>query len=215
MIVTAPEIAVIKLMPDIAASRPGETTRFVAAAFTAQGDSVPGPLTYDATCGTVTAAGIFTAPQGTSGSCLVTASAAGKSATTEVVLLTNVPGQGVPFGIYDFWTTPTKTQSSGLAALAASHDYMLPGEMVSHISAARAQGIHVVLAMTGASHDRYKTAGVFDMAKWRAAMDGYNTPSIQSAVADAVADGTIIGNSVMDEPQQSGTDGKAWGPEGP
>jgi hypothetical protein len=29
-----------------------------------------------------------------------------------------------------------------------------------------------------------------------------------------VADGTVIGNSVMDEPQQSGTDSKDWGPPG-
>jgi hypothetical protein len=40
-------------------------------------------------------------------------------------------------------------------------------------------------------------------------MDGFNTPAIRDAVAAAVADGTIIGESVMDEPQQSAGDSKS------
>jgi chitodextrinase len=75
-----------------------------------------------------------------------------------------------------------------------------------------------VLAMTGGGHTLYKTDGVFDEAKWRGAMDRFNTPSIRTAVADGVADGTIIGNSVMDEPQQddhnSEPRGQSWGPSG-
>ncbi len=214
VIVSGTQIARVSLLPDIAASRSGETTRFVASAWNTLGETVPGSFTYEATCGTVTAAGVFTAPQGVAGSCFVTASVEGKSATTEVVLLTNIPGQGIPFGISDLWISPTSMQSLGVATFTSSHDYILPNEFVSHISAARARGIHVLLSLTGGSHDRYKTAGVFDMGKWRATMDTYNTAAIRSAVADAVADGTIIGNTVMDEPQQSGTDSKAWGPEG-
>ena len=67
--------------------------------------------------------------------------------------------------------------------------------------------------MTGGGHDQYKTDGVFDYSKWKAKMDSYNTPAIRAAVAAAVADGVIIGNSVMDEPaNQTPTNG--WGPEG-
>lgn len=44
-------------------------------------------------------------------------------------------------------------------------------------------------------------------------MDAYDTPAIRSAVAQAVADGTILGNSVMDEPQHYRGD-KSWGPKG-
>ena len=54
------------------------------------------------------------------------------------------------------------------------------------------------------------TDGKFDLAKWRARMDTYNTPAIKQAVAAAVADGTIIGNSVMDEPHNE-TVAAGWG----
>lgn len=212
--ITAAPIDRVKLLPDITASRPGETTRFVASARNAAGDSLSDPVTYETTCGTVSGAGVFTAPQGSSGSCLVMASAGDKADTTEVVLLSSNSDHGVPFGVYDLWTSGTQTRTSGVAAYTSSHDYVAPGEMASHITTARAKGVHVVLAMTGGSHDRYKTAGVFDLAKWQAAVNAYNTPAIRDAIAAGVADGTILGNSVMDEPQQSGTDGKAWGPEG-
>jgi hypothetical protein len=211
-------IARVTLLPDIAASRPGQTTKFVATVWNTAGDSVPEPATYETTCGTITGAGVFTAPLNGTGACLVTASVDGKADTTEVVLLTNSPDRGVPFGIYDLWASGTTTRTSGVAAYTSSHDYVAPGDLVSHIAEARVGGIHVLMAMTGGSHDRYKTAGVFDLAKWQGAMDAYNTPSIQDAVAEGVADGTVIGNAVMDEPQQSdrasADPSKSWGPAG-
>jgi plastocyanin len=214
VVISAAPIARVVLLPDIAASRPGETSRFAASVLNTLGQGVPEPVTYEATCGAVTSAGVFTAPLGESGPCLVTASSGEKADTTEVVLLTNTLGQGIPFGLHDLWTTGTRTQSSGIAAYSASHDLPVPGELVSHIAAARARGIRLVLVMTGGAHNRYKTDGVFDQAKWEAAMNAFDTPAIRDAVAAGVADGTIIGNSVMDEPQQSGTDAKDWGPPG-
>jgi hypothetical protein len=206
-------IARVTLRPDIAASRTGETTRFTAAVWNTLDEQVAEPVEYEATCGSVTGAGVFTAPGGP-GTCLVTASAGGRSASVEVVVLRSSLDQGIPFGSYDLWTSATKTQTTGGSPFTGSHDYVLPGEMVNHIALARAKGMSIVLAMTGGSHDRYKTNGVFDEAKWRAAVDGYGTPAIRAAIADGVADGTIIGNSVMDEPQQSGTGSKSWGPAG-
>ncbi len=212
--VAAAPIARVTLRPDIAASRAGETTWFTATVWNTLDEPVPEPVNYESTCGAVTSAAVFTAPQDGTGSCLVTATSGEEADTTEVVVLRNTLDQGIPFGSYDLWTSATKTQTSGGSAFTSSHDYVFPGEMVNHIALARAKGMSIVLAMTGGSHDRYKTDGVFDEAKWRAAMDGYNTPTIQAAVADGVADGTIIGNSVMDEPQQSGTTVKDWGPPG-
>lgn len=214
VVISAAPIAQVVLQPDIAASRPGETSRFAASVLNTLGQSVPEPVTYGATCGAVTSVGVFTAPQGESGPCLVTASAGEKADTTEVVLLTNTLGQGIPFGLHNLWTEATRTQSSGIAAYTASHDYPAPSELVAHIAAARARGIRLVLVMTGGAHNRYKTDGVFDQAKWEAAMNAFDTPAIRDAVAAGVADRTIIGNSVMDEPQQSGTDAKDWGPPG-
>ena len=213
--VSAAPVGRVQLLPDIAASRPGETTRFVASVFNDLGTPVSEPVTYATTCGTVSGTGVFNGPLGgASGSCIVTAAAGEIADTTEVVLLPDVPGQGVPFGVNDFWVNATTTRSSGAAAFTASREFFPASEMVGHIQAARAKGVHLVLVMTGASHDRYKTNGVFDQAKWQAAMETFNTQAIRDAVAEGVADGTIIGNSVMDEPQQSGTTTKDWGPPG-
>ena len=87
--------------------------------------------------------------------------------------------------------------------------------ILTRIDAARAKGLKLVLAMTGGSPDRYTTDGRFDLEKWKhgnplfagAGMDGYDTNPIKTAVAQAVADGIILGNSVMDEPSRSAS----WG----
>jgi hypothetical protein len=90
-----------------------------------------------------------------------------------------------------------------------------PSNIVSRLGAARAVKAGLMLNMTGGNHEKYMTDGVFDYAKWKAAMDAYNTPTIRQAIAAAVADGTIVGNSVMDEPHVHGTgDGNTWGPAG-
>lgn len=214
--VTAAGIDHVTLKPSVAASRPGETTKFVATVWNTSGDSVNEPVTFDATCGSVTGAGVYTAPSN-SASCVVTASAGGKSASTEVIRLKNDLGRGTPFGIYDLWKAGAVLQPSGIATFTSSQGFVAASDLVNQISTARARGIRVMLAMTGGSHDRYKTNGVFDMAKWKSAMDAFNTPAIRAAVADGVADGTVLGNSVMDEPQQHGNspDGsKTWGPSG-
>ncbi len=207
-------IARVTLRPEAATvSRVNETTRFTATVWNTLDAQVSDPVTYQTTCGAVTGAGVFTAPADPA-SCLVTATSGDKADTTEVLTLRTSLDMGIPFGSYDLWPTATKTQTTGGGFFTSSHDYVAPGEMVTHIALARAKGLSIVLAMTGGAHDRYKTGGVFDEAKWRAALDAYKTPAIQTAIADGVADGTILGNSVMDEPQQSGTTDKDWGPPG-
>ena len=207
-------IARVTLRPGAATvSRVNETTRFTAAVWNTLDAQVSEPITYQTSCGAVTGAGVFTAPADPA-SCLVTAASGDKADTTEVLTIRTSLDVGIPFGSYDLWPTATKTQTTGGGFFTSSHDYVAPGEMVIHIALARAKGLSIVLAMTGGAHDRYKTGGVFDEGKWRSAMDAYNTPAIQTAIADGVADGTILGNSVMDEPQQSGTTDKDWGPPG-
>jgi hypothetical protein len=211
--VTPPSLDRVVLLPDVAASRPGAVTRFSATALNTLGETVAEPITYSASCGTVTGAGVYTAPDPGAGVCEVIAAAGDKADTTEVALLVTGAGRGRAFGLFGLWTTATAV-GSGTAPYTASHDNIMPADLVPHINAARSKGIRLMLSMTGGSHDNYKTNGVFDEGKWRAAMDAFNTSANRDAVAAAVADGTIIGNSVMDEPQQSGTDSKAWGPKG-
>jgi len=211
VVITAAPLGRVVLVPKIAASRPGETTRFVASVFDAAGNPLSDPVSYAASCGTVSGTGVFNAPQGEPGPCVVTATAGAVADTTEVVMLRS---EGIPLGINDLWSTATTTRTTGSAPLTASREFFPASEMVTHIQAARSKGIRLLLVMTGGSHDKYKTDGVFDQAKWQAAMDKFDTQAIRDAVAAGVADGTIIGNSVMDEPQQSGTTVKDWGPPG-
>jgi hypothetical protein len=84
--------------------------------------------------------------------------------------------------------------------------------------------MRLVLAMTGGPHTELKRGcclslinGVvqFDRRKWDAVMAKFNTATIRNAVAQAVADGTVIGATVMDEPETSGHGNKnTWGPPG-
>jgi PKD repeat protein len=218
VVISAAPLARVGLLPELAASRANATTRFTASMWNTSGEIATGTPAYGSTCGTISADGVFTAPSTTDGSCMVTATAEGKSDTTEMRLLRDSPTMGIPFGIFNLWASGTATQTSGVAPFTASHDGVLSSNVVARIGAARSQGIRLVLAMTGGDHELYKTNGVFDMAKWQAAMDKFNTATIRSAVADGVADGTIVGNSVMDEPQQAdqGTvyRPKSWGPAG-
>jgi len=130
--------------------------------------------------------------------------------------------RGIPFGPYNLfggggagthsWDTPLVT-----APFTMGTDLISPEGLERRLTAARVRGIRQVIQMTGGSHARYKTDGVFDMEEWRGAMDRYNTPAIKAAVARGVEDGSIIGNSVMDEPHNAGTVGhlkNSWGPAG-
>ncbi len=94
-----------------------------------------------------------------------------------------------------------------------SIDGYTAGAIQSRLANARARKMSVILNMTGGAHTQYMTGGRFDLAKWQAKMNTYNTPAIKQAVAAAVADGTIIGNGVMDEPMNT-TPTNTWGPRG-
>src|SRR5262245_31831820 len=129
----------------------------------------------------------------------------------------SIPRTGIPFGPYglfnlagfDGTSTPTGTEafSLGMDSYSASN-------LIYRLVAARAKGVRVMLALTG-GHDEYLTDGVFDRSKWEAKLQTYNTSGIKSAIAAGVADGTIVGASVMDEPYVSGLgDGNTWGPPG-
>ena len=60
--------------------------------------------------------------------------------------------------------------------------------------------------MAGGLSRQYSTNGQFDMTKWTNRMDTYNTEAIKTAVAAAVADGTVIANQLIDEPET-----RRWG----
>ena len=119
-------------------------------------------------------------------------------------------GEGIPFGYYGDWQD---ARESGQTAFSLTVRMYKPEEVVSQINQARAQGRHLLLAMAGGAHRQYKTAGVFDLSKWIARMSDYNTTEIRDAIAKGVADGTVVGNIVMDEPHNTVAE-NSWGPKG-
>jgi hypothetical protein len=200
-------------------------------------DSLAVRIAFVGTGGNVTASGLFTGGP-TAGRFRVIAveRAAGVADTTTVTITgpggvstasTNSPltgtgtpagraagptsRKGIPFGSFGAWDGSIRRSNTDNFTLGTGS--IDPDEVLGRISAARGSHQHLLLSMTGGSHRNYKTDGVFDMAKWKAKMDRYDTPAIKAAIAEGVADGTIIGNSVMDEPQNTSAD-NSWGPPG-
>jgi hypothetical protein len=176
------------------------------------GDSVAVDVTFRATGGTITSTGLYTAGP-TAGTYRVIATS-GALADTSVVTLAQTSGgetpapstgTGIPFAL---WALLAEDAPKG--AFSGSLDAYTASNIQSRLAEARSKKVRVLMNMTGGSHDKYKTDGVFDIAKWRATMDSYNTPTIRAAVAEAVSDWIIIGNSVMDEPHNT-TDHAGWG----
>jgi hypothetical protein len=197
----------------------------------------PARVTWRATGGTVDSSGFFRAG-GTAGRYRVIATERGSTrADTSTISIASPPattlisppapppseattrtpspapsaGGGIPFGPYGAWedeTLKANTESFNLSIGAFTARNIIP-----RLTHARAQHHRVILAMTGGSHNQYKTDGVFDQSKWLAKMNTYDRPDIHDAIAQGVADGTIVGASVMDEPHNT-AEGSSWGPKG-
>jgi hypothetical protein len=204
----APVLEKVTLMPLSATLAPKATRQFAAFGRLQSGDSVAVDVVFTATGGTVTPGGLFTAGS-TAGTFRVIAtsdSLADTSAVTVTVPLGSGPTTGIPFGPYKLWIGPSSYQTAGAGSFTASIDYTDAALIIRRINTARSVGKRLMLMMTDDGHDPYITNGLFDMVKWKAAMDTYRDPAIQKAVADGVADGTILGNSVLDEPNH-----RSWG----
>jgi hypothetical protein len=210
----APTLATVTLLPATATLAPSTTKQFRTYGTTTTGDSVAVSVVFSATGGTVTVGGLYTAPS-TAGTYRVIAKTEGVADTSTITVtvpLGSGPGTGIPYGPFAGWdNTVLKSNTDVFSATIGS---VGPSNIVERIAAARSKGKKLILAMAG-GHDPYLTDGVFDRAKWNAAMQTYNTATIRDAVAKGVADGTIVGNSVMDEPHVHGYgDGNTWGPAG-
>jgi hypothetical protein len=216
---SSPTLAEVIVTPASVSLTTAETKLFKAYGRKSNGDSVSVAVSFSATGGSVASGGLYTAGQ-TTGSFRVIATSSGLADTAAVSIVasptsTTPTGTGIPFGPSSLWTGYTTTQTIGTTSFTSGVDGINADGIVRRIDAARAKGIHLLVNMTGGSHDNYLTNGVFDRAKWNAKMETYNTSTIRQAVAAAVADGTIIGNSVMDEPHVYGQgDGNTWGPQG-
>lgn len=111
---------------------------------------------------------------------------------------------GIPFGPVALWNGNVLLWPP--APFTASKNSINADTLILQINAARSKGQRLMLAITPGPSPLYTTSGQFDMAKWKKAVNTYNKSALKTAVAAAVADGTIIGNQLIDEPET-----KRWG----
>jgi hypothetical protein len=212
----APVLEKVTLMPASATLAPTATRQFTAYGRTTTGDSVSVDVVFAATGGTITQGGLYTAGS-TAGSYRIIATSGSLADTSSLTVtspLGSGPAAGIPYGPFGSFATTTQLKPN-TETFTLTLGPTTASNIVTLLAAARAAKIKMILAMTGGSHSNYLTDGVFDYTKWKAKMDTYNTAAIRDAVAKAVADGTILGNFVMDEPNVSGGgDGNTWGPKG-
>jgi hypothetical protein len=212
-----PVMQSVTLKPGSVTLATGSSKQFTTYGLTTAGDSVAVAVTFTATGGTVTPTGLYTAGS-TIGTYRIIASA-GSLADTSVITVTKPLGSstplGVPFGPYNTWDGLEFVPNSETFNLAIGNFHAY--NIVERFNIARSKGVKQLPTMTGGARANYLTDGVFDMDKWKAKMETFNTATIRSAMAAAVADGTVIGNSVMDEPYNTGGPGNeanSWGPAG-
>jgi hypothetical protein len=126
--------------------------------------------------------------------------------TTAADTLSSLPSgaiQGVPFGPYNIMNSYT-TWAWGPAPFTGSlNGNTGPGGVIQQIQAARNKGQKLMLSLTDGRRSYQITNGKFDMAKWKARMDAYNTSAIKAEVARGLADGTVIGNATINEPKNA------------
>jgi hypothetical protein len=114
--------------------------------------------------------------------------------------LASVSFSGLPYGPIGLWATLT-TFEMGPEPFTLSQEMVSSSSIVARINNARNKRQRLVLAMTGGNASDYKTNGKFDLAKWKRRMNSFNTSTIRNAVAGGVSDGTVVGNTMMDEPE--------------
>jgi hypothetical protein len=116
---------------------------------------------------------------------------------------------GVPFGPFDLFKTSTEPNGQ-LAPFSLTVDFTWRQGIAGQIKSARDNHIRLVMQMAGGNHDSYLDSTTvppkFSFAKWKRAMDSLDVPTVRDSVAAGVADGTILFNSLMDEPNHP-----SWG----
>jgi hypothetical protein len=112
---------------------------------------------------------------------------------------------GMLYGPIGLWNSDT-TMAWGPQPFTGTQNYTEASGVIRQIETARAEKHRLVLAMTGGPAERYTTGGRFDFGKWKRKMDTFESNAIRSAVAAGVADGTIIANQLIDEPET-----RRWG----
>jgi PKD repeat protein len=128
---------------------------------------------------------------------------------SKIVAVTSGAIIGIPFGCFNLYTGTATIETAGTDDLNFDHSYVSPTNLVARINDARTRGISLVTTIPGSTHDPWITAGEFDLEKWKDGVDTFATAANIAAIQAALIDGTVVGNSMMDEPNHD-----SWGPDG-
>ena len=120
------------------------------------------------------------------------------SASAEGLSLSAYRG-GIPFGVFHL---PTSLYGRGFSGSLANTS-SATGALVPLLSAARRNGVKVVISVVGADRYYKNGNGTFSLVKWKARVNRYRGVNISSFIKD----GTIIGHYILDEPH----DPSNWG----
>lgn len=117
--------------------------------------------------------------------------------------------RGVPFLATNLFRQWANRPEWGPAPFTASMNSDGPTVIVARINAARAMKHQLVITMTGGGKKNYTVTGAdsgkFDLDKWKKRQSVFDTfPGVKAAILAGIADGTIIGANMLDEPQHSG-----------
>jgi hypothetical protein len=104
---------------------------------------------------------------------------------------------GIPFGVYHL--PPELLGPAFSGALRASP----PESLLVHLALARRAGAKVIVSFAGAERRFRNSDNTFSFTKWKYRIDRYRQLDFSSYIAD----GTIVGHYIMDEPHDPGN----WG----
>lgn len=106
---------------------------------------------------------------------------------------------GIPFGT---WGVPT---SQFGPVYNGAHRNIWPEELLSELAAIKSRGGRVILSLVGNERHYRDSRGHFNLSMWKARLDRFKSVNFNSYLED----GTIIGNYLIDEPN----DAFNWGGE--
>jgi hypothetical protein len=192
-----PTLAQVYLSPASVTLSAGGTKQFSAYGKTSVGDSVAVTVSFTGTGGTMSATGLYTA--GTAGGAYrVVASANGKTDTSAVTIAVTTPTPTVSGGLYlgPFnASVPTSPVTMYLNAQS-------PSQLKTQLAAARAGGYRIFAITAGGGHAQYlsPTTGRWSFSLWKPiGVDRYRADSL--VWRNYASDGTLLGLSLVDEPQ--------------
>lgn len=119
------------------------------------------------------------------------------SAGINGVIINTSTHPGIAFGTFNMENTVLSSVHTG--SLRAGS---VPGSFLPVLAGAKAKGARLAIKLTGGSASHVKNAdGSFNFTKWKALVDKYK--SVTSSFAPYIADGTILGHYLIDEPNMA------------